>query len=165
MNQTTNTAQLIKRVNGDRIITLFITSGFGIATLVYAVRFVIAILSQNFIDGNIQRLAGRFTESALITVALLLLSFLLNDIHKNGKPFTSANVTRLRIMAVLLFASPLLPILAKVLAGFFDPTATSMQFTFGFEEILLFVCGVIVGIISEVFLYGTALEAEMDQIA
>ena len=114
---------------------------------------------------HVQKLAGRFTETALITAALLILSFLLNDIHKNGKPLTQANVTRLRIMAVLLFASPLLPVLAKILAGFLDPTATSMQFTFGFEEILLFVCGIIVGIISEVFLYGTVLEEEMNQIA
>ena len=90
-----------------------------------------------------------------------LLSSILAEIKKNGKPFTKQNVTKLRVMAWLCIAVAVLPSIVTSFAGFFDDKAV-FQLTFNLIPGLF---GAFIGIISEIFHYGHELQDEMDSIA
>lgn len=162
-----NRNDLVKRVRGDMIINSFVAALFGAKAFGSLASFISCLVRGGFETGVLQKYAMDFTMSGLICATLVLLSVVLFDIKKNGKPFAARNVTRLRVMALLLALAIVAPAIAESLAAFLDPNATEMLFRqqFGYKEVIIFAAAVIVGIISEIFSYGSKVEEELDSIA
>lgn len=100
--------------------------------------------------------------SLVIFAEIGILSLILLEIRKTGKPFSKKIITKLRIMAVILFVGGLIPSYSTVKL---DDTNTLVSVTFDMKNILLIGIGVIIGIISEVFVYGLSLQEDNDLIA
>lgn len=98
---------------------------------------------------------------ALVIFAELgLLALILLEIRRTGKPFSKNIITKLRIMAVMLFAGGLIPSYATV-----PFSENEISLVFDMQNILKIGIGVIIGIISEVFVYGLSLQEDNDLIA
>lgn len=100
--------------------------------------------------------------SLVIFAELGLLALILLEIRKTGKPFSKKIIAKLRIMAVVLFAGGLIPSCSTI------PVADSqyaVTLSFDMQNILIIAAGVIIGIISEIFVYGLSLQEDNDLIA
>ena len=100
--------------------------------------------------------------SLVIFAELGLLALILLEIRRTGKPFSKKIITKLRIMAVVLFAGGLIPSCSTIPV---DDKQYAVSFSFDMQNILIIAAGVIIGIISEVFVYGLSLQEDNDLIA
>ena len=100
--------------------------------------------------------------SLVIFAELGLLALILLEIRRTGKPFSKKIITKLRIMAVILFAGGLIPSCSTIPV---DDSQFAVSLSFDMQNILLIALGVIIGIISEVFVYGLSLQEDNDLIA
>ncbi|MBP5379625.1 MAG: DUF2975 domain-containing protein [Ruminococcus sp.] len=98
----------------------------------------------------------------VIFAELGLLAMILLEIRKTGKPFSKKIITKLRIMAVILFAGGLIPSYASVPVS---ENEYSVTVSFDMQNILIIAIGVMIGIISEIFVYGLSLQEDNDLIA
>ena len=106
---------------------------------------------------------GRAVSSIMMAVLFLFAYFMMQNIVKDGKPFSRKNINRLRIMAVITMLAALIPGSVEMLmtfAVFSNAIVQLPQVT-----ILVLVLGVLLGVISEVFRYGYELQEDLDQIA
>ena len=99
--------------------------------------------------------------SFVIFAELGLLALILLEIHKTGKPFSKRIIAKLRIMAVMLFAIGLIPSQQVISSSEADYSVM----IFDMHNLLLVALGVIIGIISEIFVYGLSLQEDNDLIA
>jgi len=100
--------------------------------------------------------------SLVIFAELGLLALILLEIRKTGKPFSKKIITKLRIMAVVLIAGALIPSYATVPIS---EQEYSVVIVFDMQNMLFIALGVIIGILSEVFVYGLSLQEDNDSIA
>jgi hypothetical protein len=100
--------------------------------------------------------------SLAIFAELGLLALILLEIRRTGKPFSKKIITKLRIMAVVLFAGGLIPSCSTIPV---DDSQFAVSLSFDMQNILIIAAGVIIGIISEVFVYGLSLQEDNDLIA
>lgn len=100
--------------------------------------------------------------SLVIFAEIGLLALILLEIRKTGKPFSKRIITKLRIMAVVLFAGGLIPSFTTTPIS---EAEYSVSMVFDMQNILLLALGVIIGIVSEVFVYGLSLQEDNDMIA
>lgn len=157
--------ELVARIKSDAVISKWIA---GIAMLgagIYLVQFVTTLLAKNYDGTNVQAFAGNFVKLGCIAGVLVMLSMILNEICKTGKPFTASIAKKFKVMAFVLILAVPLAIFISSLAGFLDPYAVSINFEISFGDIAIMCFGVSVGIISEIFHYGVKLEDEMGMIA
>ena len=106
---------------------------------------------------------GRAVSSIMMAVLFLFAYFMMQNIVKDGKPFSRKNINRLRVMAVITMLAALIPGCVKIMmtfAVFSNVTVQFSQVTF-----LVLILGVLLGVISEVFRYGYELQEDLDQIA
>ena len=96
----------------------------------------------------------------IIFAELGLLSLILVEIRKTGRPFSSKIVTKLRIMAIVLMAGAIMPNLSNA-----EESSTLLLLDFDIKNLIIAFLGVIVGIISEIFVYGRSLQEDNDMIA
>lgn len=159
---------LKKRLRGNGICTWVIGGVVGIVGLANVMTAI-----QMFADANAAGVVfeespaftlGDGIRSILLAVVFVLLALILGEIQKNGKPFTKANCTKLRVMAIITICCAFVPMLVASVAGFFDPNAT-FQLSLEMNDIFLGIAGAIIGIVSEIFYYGNELQDEMDSIA
>ena len=71
-------------------------------------------------------------------------------------------IVLLRIMAVILFLAGLMPSFVEVES---EPNMVAVSTTFNFQNFLLIALAAIIGVISEIFVYGKALQEDNDLIA
>ncbi|WP_024861557.1 DUF2975 domain-containing protein [Ruminococcus flavefaciens] len=100
--------------------------------------------------------------SLVLFAELGLLALILLEIRKTGKPFSKKIITKLRIMAVVLIAGALIPSYATVPIS---EQEYSVVIVFDMQNMLFIALGVIIGILSEVFVYGLSLQEDNDMIA
>lgn len=96
---------------------------------------------------------------------MMVLSLILWDIRKKESPFCRSVVNKLRGLAFAFFITGFAPFLITLPVDFFtgmSMTATAVL-TYNFWFILL--AGLIIGIVSEIFVYGTELQEDNDMIA
>ena len=102
----------------------------------------------------------------VIAAAMRILSLVLGEIHRTGKPFSQKNINRFRAMAYILIFASIIPEAAKGLVGFADPTATYATFQLlTARSLCVMFFGVVCGLVSEIFRYGYELQDNMDSIA
>lgn len=164
MNQSIS-KELVTRIKSDAVISKWI-AGIAIAgAFIYLVQFVTTLLAKNHDGINVEAFAGNFVKFGCIAGVLVVLSVILNEICKTGKPFTVSIAKKFKVMAFVLILAVPLAILTSCIAGVFDPHVVSVNFEISFADIAIMCFGVIVGIISEIFHYGVKLEDEMEMIA
>jgi hypothetical protein len=155
---------LQKRVKADSRCTKVITGCIGVAMCFYAIYFITSIVNGTNNTDTPSVIFANLVRIGMIFAMFVLLSMFMNDLQKNGKPFTKKNIKRLRVIAILTMFTAVLPEFIQSIAGFFDAKAT-FTLTLTLANGVLLLLGVIFGIISEVFVYGYELEEEMDSIA
>lgn len=161
-NQTAEDLQ--KRIKGDSICTMVVTAGIGIVSILYTVNFITSLIGTEVNSESPAVILGNLVRLGIILTVFVILSIFMEDLRKNGSPFTLKNISRLRAIAVLTMISAVLPELVMSFAGFFDDTAI-FTLTFTLANAVLLLLGVVFGIVSEVFKYGYDLQKEMDSIA
>lgn len=115
-----------------------------------------------FLNGEGKPFITNAVYNFIIFAELGLLSLILLEIRKTGKPFSKKIITKLRIMAVILFIGGLMPSYTEIGV---DAQTEMVTFTFDAKNMLIIFIGVIIGIISEVFVYGLSLQEDNDLIA
>ena len=105
---------------------------------------------------------GNAVYSCVIFAELGLLSLILLEIRKTGKPFSKQIIAKLRIMAVVLMAGGLVPRFTEVKL---DEFSQDLAVSFDMTNLLVIFLGVIIGIVSEIFVYGMSLQEDNDLIA
>ena len=96
-------------------------------------------------------------------IALVIVSLIFLDLRKNGKPFSKAIILKMRILSVLIMIGAFLP---NIFAGLSTlSNGNTMVIGLNPKTLLIAMLGVIIGILSEVFVYGYELQDDMDLIA
>lgn len=144
-------AKLKKRTFTDTVISCILCA----AAIVFSACQVISFFSTD--DPQHISYAVYFF---IIFAELGLLSMILVEIRKTGRPFSAGIITRLRIMAIILMAGGLMPNLSNV-----EESGTILSMNFDIKNLIIAFLGVIVGIISEIFVYGRDLQEDNDTIA
>ena len=115
-----------------------------------------------FLNGEGKAYITNAVYDLLIFAEMGLLSLILLEIRKTGKPFSKQIITKLRVMAVILFIGGIMPSYTDIRI---DDNTEMVSFAFDAQNILIIFIGVIIGIISEVFVYGLSLQEDNDLIA
>ena len=102
-------------------------------------------------------------RALVISVSFVLLSFIMVEIQKNGKPFSKSIILKLRVLAVWVMVGAYIPNIASCVAEFVKTSVTTVLFNI--DNVLVLLLGVIIAVISEIFVYGYELQEEMDSIA
>lgn len=155
---------LKKRTFADMIISIILCAG--------AAAYLISMLVSFLNNGMPEYITNMLYTAAIILELIMLISIFL-EIRKKGKPFSKSVIIKLRIMAVLLMIVGCVPNLMLVPNGpveemtdLFTEEISSMRVVyFGTQNLLVILLGVIIGIISEVFVYGGKLQEDNDLIA
>ena len=109
--------------------------------------------------------AGTAVGNLFLCVIFLLTGLIFTDIRRHGKPFAMSVIRKLRVLAVTVMCSGFLSDFAESFArskALAEPLELNLDDRFIIVTALL---GVIIGILSEIFVYGHALQKDMDQIA
>ena len=148
-----NSEKLKKRTSIDLVISGIIGIAGAVAGIVFLIRFS---------GGAPKQYLTNAVYSLALAAETLLMSMILIQVRKNGTPFSQTVIRLLRIMAVILFLTGLMPSFVEVES---EPNMVAVATTFNFQNFLLFAIGAIIGIISEIFVYGKALQEDNDLIA
>lgn len=110
-------------------------------------------------------LPGLVVSTAVVVIALRLLS-LLRAIQA-GEPFATTSVRSLRVIALVLFITPLLAITAEAVAGgvVSNEAFADAPFAFAFSlggVLVAFGAGLLVAALAEAFAHGAQLRADVD---
>jgi hypothetical protein len=146
--------KLKKRTFIDTILSCF----FCFAALVFAVWQLIVFIGNTHIKAYLTNSLCSF----VIITELGLLALILLEIRKTGKPFSKKIIAKLRIMAVTLFAGGLIP---STTTTPISDREFGVIVCFDMRNFLIIGIGVIIGILSEVFVYGLSLQEDNDLIA
>ncbi|EXM37613.1 hypothetical protein RASY3_13890 [Ruminococcus albus SY3] len=92
-----------------------------------------------------------------------LLAMILLEIRKTGKPFSKKIITKLRIMGFILFVT------GALVPPYYTIPISEHEYcralNYNTTNILVIGISIIIGLISEVFVYGLKLQQENDLIA
>lgn len=111
-----------------------------------------------FIGNGSKQYLTNIVYSFAISFVLLLLCLILANVRKNGKPFSAAIIWKLRIIA----AAGCMPSYVEVNTS---DNIKIVSTTVNFQNFFIIALGVIVGIISQIFVYGHKLQEDNDLIA
>ncbi len=160
-----NSVTLVNRIKRDTLYTKLIAGAFGCLSLVFLVRFVTTIISGSYAQNNLETDAANFVRTVCGTAAFVILSVILSEICRTGKPFTKGIEKKLRSICYVLVFSPVAAIVAETAAGFIDPTGMTSRKHLTVVDWIIMMFAVVIGIICEIFHYGVNLEEDMDSIA
>lgn len=98
----------------------------------------------------------------------IILSMMLLEVHKIGKPFSRKIIWELRILAVFVIVGGFLPdtvipMIVNTLHG--TSELIGIDVVLSAKNVVVSVIGVVIGIVSEIFVYGYELQDDMDSIA
>ena len=131
-----------------------------ICTLIFAGLFAFNSVFKLFMHDP-----GTACSSAFLAVIFLLVGLIFLDIRKNGKPFARSVITKIRILAVTVMCSG---IVSDIVESIVRSSREHFQFTLNLDDrfvLFTLLFGVVIGMLSEVFVYGNALQEENDLIA
>lgn len=166
--QKQNETQLRKKLLGDTIGTVIVTA---LSVLVGAY-WIYMVFSTAYPAGMAEAMQRTQTlifltngiTYLLIGAALVFLCLALFEIRRTGKPFSKSIIRDIRIMAWLLVADAISPVI-PMLVAFFTSVDNTGRATFVHFNLFTFIFAVILLIISEIFSYGYALQEDVDSIA
>jgi len=145
---------LNKRIKSDRIISLIV------CILIALVGIYQVVLFCTGGDTNSLRIAVHaFTCSAVL--ALIYLALL--SVKKEGKPFTDKVIGYLRTCSVIIITGGILPFFLEM--AVYIMRGETYTWNVGDFDLLIPILGVVVGMISEIFVYGKDLQEDNDLIA
>lgn len=105
----------------------------------------------------------RAVQCLLGAAVFFMIYLIFAQIRQQTSPFTKKNVSYLRVAAVLTMLLGLLPGAVKLFISIIAYNSTYVPFAVG--SLLTIMIGVVLGMISEIFRYGCALQEDLDQIA
>lgn len=144
-----NVEALNKRVRTDTLITLILSG-------VFAVMAVIRLVTHE---------PGHACSDVFIAGIALLTGLIFTDIRKNGKPFAKSVITKMRVLAIVVICSGYVSqAVETIAAGMRSGGSFTFRLTDASSVLIAFV-GIMIGLFSEVFVYGHALQEENDLIA
>ena len=146
--------ELNKRLKGDMMITLIVTAVMAFIGVAQTINF--------FMKGDIT-LLKRGIQAIVMMLPLLIVYLILKRIEKTGKPFDEKIVKMLRILALMIIIAGVLPAFVETFANLVRFETFTVEFN-GFD-LFIPLLGVIIGIISEIFVYGKELQEDNDLIA
>ena len=146
--------ELNKRLKGDMMITLIVTAVMAFIGVAQTINF--------FMKGDIT-LLKRGIQAIVMMLPLLIVYLILKRIEKTGKPFDEKIVKMLRILALMIIIAGVLPAFVETFANLVRFETFTVEFN-GFD-LFIPLLGVIIGIISEIFVYGKELQEDSDLIA
>lgn len=146
--------RLVKRTKTD----CNITYAFFIAAFMY----LIGLISE-FAKGGCSDLqyVSNIVFMTVIMADLFIVTRIFNEVRHSGKPFSHSIVVKLRIMAVLLMIGGAFPSLEREII---DGTEFT-NVTIDTQNCLVIILGIIIGMVSEIFVYGSELQEDNDSIA
>ena len=147
-----NVEALNKRTRTDVLITLVLSGAFAVSAVYQMI---------------VRHAPGKAVSGVFLFVIFLLTGLIFIDIRKNGKPFAQSVITKMRTLAVTVCISGYVSQFADCIADGIKNHGDD-AFTFYLDDrhsVYMFLLGVIIGILSEIFVYGQALQNDMDQIA
>jgi hypothetical protein len=151
---------LKKRTFADMICSFVIAT---VSLFVFIIKLWVYFSAGKTYPGHIiYGLYALFVFAFTIITGLILL-----EVSKIGRPFSKKIINKLRVLAILVIAAGLLPDSAAiVIHNTFNPAAkVGFEFVFSTKNLIISVVGVIIGIISEIFVYGYELQDDIDLIA
>lgn len=154
MNNNVN--DLKKRTASDFYISLFITV---VSIIIFIKNMISFILTKDvaFIENA--------TYAGLIAIIVFLVCLIIFDFRKNNNPFAMPIVWKLRALAIFVILTSLLPdVITRIAIGVVGGENIVINLFTG-DNLLVGVLGVVIGIISEIFVYGHILQDDMDSIA
>lgn len=149
---------LRNRIAADSIIT----AGLTLSVLRSFIKNLSACIAEkNFDTESITQCIYSFAGfSALFTLTLIFW-----DIHKKDSPFCQSVIVKLRVLAAVFFCIALIPVLFASAAEVFTSAGNTASLFISYDFWLLLLAGLIIGIISEIFVYGKELQEDNDTIA
>ena len=147
-------ADLNKRLRSD-----------GIASLIFAGIFFLLSCMQilNFFIQNDSIFLKRGVQSLIMAIPLLLIYFIIRRTGATGKPFDDKNIRDLRIISIIVIIGGILPMAVESFVGVIIYDSVSVEIEL--FDLFIPLTGVIIGIISEIFVYGRDLQEDNDLIA
>ena len=119
-------------------------------------------------DGSVEKYLTNGIYAIFIMGIALILAFMLLEVHKNGNPFSKRIINELRILAVFIIIGGILPdAISNLISNAVHGTSTLMntEMILNAKNVIVSVIGVVIGIVSEIFVYGYELQDDMDSIA
>lgn len=149
-----NVEALNKRTRTDVLITLVLSGVFAVSAVFQLI---------------VRHEPGKAVSGVFLFVIFLLTGLIFVDIRKNGKPFAKSVITKMRALAVTVCISGYVSQFVDCIAeGIRNHGGEAFPFTFYLDDrhsVYMFLLGTLIGILSEIFVYGHALQNDMDQIA
>ncbi|MCQ2465581.1 MAG: DUF2975 domain-containing protein [Oscillospiraceae bacterium] len=102
----------------------------------------------------------------LAFIVLTLIGFILHEVKTSSRPFTKKLVWEMRILGVTLAAGAFLPDLLCLIMGLINNNTSEVTlFSADSGAGIIFICGIVTEIFSEIFVYGNQLQDDNDLIA
>lgn len=102
-------------------------------------------------------------QCLLVAIVLFFISMALKDVQNGGKPFSKFFIRCLRLSALFTILLGILPGTVKFILSMFYLSNYFIKISANAFFVILI--GIVIGVISEIFIYGKELQEEMDQIA
>ena len=147
---------LKKRITTEMICGMVVAIAMGGMALV-------SIWSYIACDGTYIETLSQAIQALVICIVFIIIDLIMIEIIKNGKPFSTSSIVKLRILAVWIMIGAYLPDVVVFVVSMIKINIAEIIFDPKNMFIMLF--GIIIGIISEIFYYGYELQEDMDSIA
>lgn len=98
----------------------------------------------------------------------MILGLILLEVHKIGKPFSKRIINELRVLAVFVILGGVLPdSIAPIIEDVVNGTSSqiSVELVMSAKNVIVSIIGVVIGVVSEIFVYGYELQDDVDSIA
>lgn len=148
--------KLKNRLKIDTICCLITAIVMGLLALINMCYFLSC--KETYLD-TLSGAAGAFT----ICLSFVIISLILVEIKKTGKPFTKSIIWKLRILAIWIMFGAFLPDLTTLTAEFI--LRNTFEIIINTKNLFTCLLGVVIGILSEIFVYGYELQDDVDLIA
>lgn len=102
-------------------------------------------------------------QCLLVAIVLFFISMALKDVQNGGKPFSKFFIRCLRLSALFTILLGILPGTVKFILSMFYLSNYFIKISANAFFVILI--GIVIGVISEIFIYGKEHQEEMDQIA
>ena len=147
---------LQKRIKADMI--------FSVVVAVIMLGVAIANFVFYFVhDGNYSEILCGAVQALVTCGGLIIVSLIMIEISKKGKPFSKSIIMKLRVLAVWVMLGVFLPNMVTFIVELVKMQES--EFSLGGRDVFVGILGVTIGIISEIFYYGYELQEDMDSIA
>lgn len=152
----TKAENLKKRIKADMVISIVVAVVMlGVAIANFASYFVYDGMHSEILCGAVQ--------SFVTCIGLIIISLIMMEISRKGKPFSKSIIVKLRVLAVWIVIGAFFPNMVTFIVDL--AKMQEAEFSLGGRDAFVAILGVIVGIISEIFYYGYELQEDMDSIA